>query len=169
MAFWPAAGERDGPGPDARAERGEKLRFGEFFDVRREWMSEPEEAISYTVTSVRMNDEESGASRNYSFTLGIVNNTNRIVEGTYPEVRCSNGEENHVVLAPDEIEGGNYPSGLESGTGTLGQTMEIGCGFSEPTHPEDLSVTVTSEGDSATFVDPMSSVDRVKRRHDLDS
>ncbi|TQN30238.1 hypothetical protein FHX37_0100 [Haloactinospora alba] len=132
-------------------------------------MSEPEEAVSYTVTSVRMDNEKNGASREYSFTLGIVNNANRMVEGTYPEVRCSNGKESRVVLAGDETGEGDFPSGLEGGTGTLGQTMEIGCGFSEPTHPEDLSVTVTRGDDSATFVDPMSSVDRMKRRHDLGS
>lgn len=132
-------------------------------------MSSPEEAISYTVTSVRMEGGEEGASQTYDFTLGIVNNADRHIETHYPDVRCENTEESNLAFSQDMAGEGMFPAGLERGVGTLGMTMEISCNFSSATYPEDLSITVSKEGQEATFVHPMSMVDRMKWRHDFNS
>lgn len=158
-ASWPIQEEENG------ADTVEELRFGDFFNVHMDWMSRSEEAISYTVTSVRMEGGESGASQSYDFTLGIVNNSDRHIEGHYPDVHCENTEEGNLVFSQGMARGGSFPGGLEPGDGTLGMTMEISCNFSSATYPEDLSITVTKEGQDATFVHPMSVVDRMKWRH----
>lgn len=157
------------PEEEGGADTVEELRFGDFFNVRMDWMSSSEEAVSYTVTSVRMEGEEEGAAQTYDFTLGIVNNSDRHVEAHYPDVRCESTEESNLVFSQDMAREGSFPGGLEPGVGTLGMTMEISCNFSSATYPEDLSITVTKEGQEATFVDPMSVSDRLKWRHDFNS
>ncbi|GAA1104412.1 hypothetical protein [Nocardiopsis metallicus] len=157
------------PGPeDERGETGAgTLRFGDFFDYRTDSMGQGE-AVSYTVTSVRMRDTREGQSHAFEFTLGIVNNTDRHVEGQYPDVYCENEDESHLVLNREMARGGDYPAGMEPEAGTLGMTIELTCEFSGSIHPEELVIALERENGRATFVDPMSVVDRMKWRHTFD-
>ncbi|WP_193518396.1 hypothetical protein [Nocardiopsis kunsanensis] len=143
------------------------LRFGDFFAYRTDSMGRGE-AISYTVTSVRVRDEQGGKAHVFDFTLGIINNSDGHVEGQYPDVYCENEDERHLVLTREMARGGDYPAGLESQAGTLGMTMDLTCEFSESISPEELVITLERENGEATFVDPMSVVGRVKWRHTFD-
>lgn len=151
----------------------ELLRFGAFFDYRTDSMGRGE-AVSYTVTSVRMRDAQEeqegqeGQSHAFDFTLGIVNNADHHIEGQYPDVYCEHQDESHLVLNREMARGGDYPAGLEPGTGTLGLTMDLTCEFSESIYPEELVIALERENGRATFVDPMSVVNRMKWRHTFD-
>jgi hypothetical protein len=159
--------------PEQEAESSAELSFGDFFDFRAAWMGR-KEAVSYTVTSVYAVDAlvhsvyaQDGASRDFVFTLGIVNNSDGHLGGQYPEVYCENNEERKLVLSRGMAREGEYSSGLESGTGTIGMTMLLRCEFSDAIYPEEVVISLEREGHVATFVDPMSVVDRVKWRHEF--
>ena len=128
----------------------------------------PGEAISHTVTSVRMRDAQEGQAHAFEFTLGTVNNSDSHVEGQYPDVYCENEDERHLVLTREMARGGDYPAGLEPQVGTLGLTMDLTCEFSEAIYPEELVITLEREDGEAAFIDPMSVVDRIKWRHDFE-
>lgn len=155
------------PDTEQRASGTEALRFGDFFDYRTDSMGQGE-AVSYTVTSARMRDAQEGQSHAFDFTLGIVNNADHHVEGQYPDVYCEHEDEIHLVLNREMARGGDYPAGLEPEVGTLGLTMDLTCEFSESIHPEELVIALERENGRATFVDPMSVVDRMKWRHKFD-
>ena len=150
-----------------RATGADALHFGDFFDHRTDSMGRGE-AVSYTVTSVRMRDAQEGQAHAFDFTLGIVNNSDSHIEGQYPDVYCENEEDRHLVLTREMARGGDYPAGLEPQVGTLGLTMDLTCEFSESIHPAELAITLARENGEATFVDPMSVVDLMKWRHTFD-